>query len=381
MNLRNQLNNFTVHKNKTIDNRILEDLQTISKILFCSLDEILGIYLVGGFGRGEGSILYLENKVYIINDYDLVVITDKLPTEILKKKIIDQIKEKILIKQVDITYYKFKSLKNLKKTVYNYDLKFFSKVIYEKNNYLDNIPIYNNKFSTSEANLPLEVYMSALLLSFHLNDDYKNLTLEDKFWTYHQITKSILGWSMAELIKLKKYKTSYSMRLKEYQKIYKEDKFNYKYIQIKKATDFKLNTHLKIDSDVQAFWLECKEIHINMLIKYFFYSEFLKLKFPFFFIKFKPKNLLKYFYGIFFKKKYYIEHCDLFLAKLYFLLSIKRNEVNKDYLNKSLIYAKKIGFIDKKSDIASQLIKFLKNKDPNCLQFYETKQKIINEKK
>ena len=57
MNSKNHLNNFTLNINEQIEKHIFKDINNIKEILLMSNINILGIYLVGGFGRGEGSTL------------------------------------------------------------------------------------------------------------------------------------------------------------------------------------------------------------------------------------------------------------------------------------------------------------------------------------
>ena len=65
---------FTVYDEKNIDAGIQSDLEKITAILHQNFhDEIQDLILVGGFGRGEGSVL-IENGVHKpVNDYDIVL--------------------------------------------------------------------------------------------------------------------------------------------------------------------------------------------------------------------------------------------------------------------------------------------------------------------
>ena len=132
MSLKSNLSNFTIRNDHNVDENIRRDISIIESTLKKILIDIEAVYLVGGFGRGEGSVLLFNSKVIMINDYDIVVLTNIKPSLNLIEKILKIIKNKITIKQIDITYYSLSDFKNLNKTVYNYDLKYFSKIIYEK---------------------------------------------------------------------------------------------------------------------------------------------------------------------------------------------------------------------------------------------------------
>ena len=51
--------------------------------MFYGIKGIRSIYLCGGFGRGEGSVLKKDHHIQPINDYDLVVFNDKEESNII----------------------------------------------------------------------------------------------------------------------------------------------------------------------------------------------------------------------------------------------------------------------------------------------------------
>ena len=62
MSSKRHLNKFTFNTNDETEKHILKDISNIKKVLLLSIKNILGIYLVGGFGRGEGSVIVLKKK-------------------------------------------------------------------------------------------------------------------------------------------------------------------------------------------------------------------------------------------------------------------------------------------------------------------------------
>ena len=381
MSSKSNLSNFTIRNDHNVDENIRRDISIIESTLKKILIDIEAVYLVGGFGRGEGSVLLFNSKVIMINDYDIVVLTNIKPSLNLIEKILKIIKNKITIKQIDITYYSLSDFKNLNKTVYNYDLKYFSKIIYEKKQYLNLIPTIKKNFHLSEAQLPLEVYLSALLLSFPEKGNFKKNSKEDIFWIYHQISKSIIGWSMYDLIKKGCYEASYVERIKVINKIYVDKHNQHKLTLATKAINFKLKPYFDIKEDLKILWYDNAEIHLDMIKKEFFNINLLNINIPYVLFKYKLKNILKFIYGYLFNKQNYKEYSNLFLSKLFFLMSLQKAGINKKYFNKSLHYLKKIGFEINKENNLNQILSFLKQKDPNCKQFLESIENFADEKK
>ena len=75
---------FTIQKKNNYNLKIKEDLTIINNIILGDIYDVISLVLVGGFGRGEGSMLSYNNQIIPINDYDIVVISK---TNILNTKI------------------------------------------------------------------------------------------------------------------------------------------------------------------------------------------------------------------------------------------------------------------------------------------------------
>ena len=62
--------------NKEYNKKVENDLNIIKEILIKETNPI-SIILFGGFGKGEGSVQKIKNKVTPLNDYDLYLIVKK----------------------------------------------------------------------------------------------------------------------------------------------------------------------------------------------------------------------------------------------------------------------------------------------------------------
>ena len=86
---------FTTHASPEIDARILSDLAIIRELLVDALPSITALLLVGGFGRGEGSVLVSDQGIQPVNDYDILVIhagtLERSKLIALRAKLLEQI--------------------------------------------------------------------------------------------------------------------------------------------------------------------------------------------------------------------------------------------------------------------------------------------------
>ncbi len=140
-----------------VKKRLTADLKLIRE---CLIDfQPLSIILYGGYGRGEGSWVWYNNENCVpYNDYDILMILEKkIPEEIIKS-IRKKLAQDIGIRWVDIGQKTPKELKKLRPSIYNYDLKYASKVIYGEEYILDQIPhIDVSKLPLEEGNILFKV--------------------------------------------------------------------------------------------------------------------------------------------------------------------------------------------------------------------------------
>ena len=242
--------------------KISSDIKIMVRLLKSKIESLEAIFLVGGFGRDEGSIMVHEGNVHVINDYDLVVITSRS----CKKNTIYELRrileKELSIRQVDITVYNKKQLKNMAFTMYSYDLKYASKTIYGNEKILDLIPnMDKSKMPILEAIRPLLLFPVSLLQARPKSANLSNI---DLFWSYQQISKSILGWSTAMLIEKGLYDPLYSKRFELFENTFKNQKSICNLV--KKATSFKLQPVFNpIEKEkINEFWLEATNAHLEV---------------------------------------------------------------------------------------------------------------------
>ncbi len=127
-----------------------EDKLTLIEASLSIVDNIDAIIMYGGYGRGEGAWVSNKGGALPYNDYDILIISnstvDKGKLLLLRK----ELAKKIGISWVDISIMKKKKLKRLKPSIFNFDLKNGSEVIYGDSSIQDSIPEFK------PSNIPLK---------------------------------------------------------------------------------------------------------------------------------------------------------------------------------------------------------------------------------
>ena len=375
----NNQKKFVVNQDKKIAKRINDDLSIIQQIILENFNYVESIILAGGFGRGEGSVLIHEKEVQPINDYDLYVITKFDNQKNLINKVRKQISSIVKIRQVDLEVIPIKKLKSLKPTMANYDLKYASYIFYGNNQILNSIPtIDSQKLSLKEGRTPLLLYLISIIQAYPHKQE-KDLSINEKFWMYQQICKSILGWSTALLILEGKYHSSYIER----EKIFKSSFKNKEWCQlVENATNFKVSPHLFIQDNISKLWNLNKHIHLTILeifLSKYYSIDFNKLEYPSNWLSIIKKynndyeNILRKVYGFASRNKAYNNRIKLTIIEILLLASCKSQESqNKDLVIDSNLFKiaiKEINKFDRSKKIENNwesAIKFCIDNDPNC---------------
>lgn len=180
------------------------------------------ILLYGGYGRNEGSWIIENNGSYRpYNDYDiLLVIENKVPIEQIELLCKDLAKQ-IGIRWVDIDQKTPAELQKLRPSIYNYDLKYASKVIQGDPNIRDHIP------EIDAAKLPLKegevLFFTRLWTLLGLLDE-KGFKVdrkgEEARFFRNQMAKAVLAVVDVMLLQKGAYHPSYKERVKRLSKFY-----------------------------------------------------------------------------------------------------------------------------------------------------------------
>ena len=191
--------------------KLNQDLKLIIDLLNTNVNsEIISIVLYGSYGRGEGAFYNIGDETFTYNDYDLLLIVSELIDEKKISELKNLISVKTYIKWIDLSQMLQSNLRYLKPTIFNYDLKYGSKVIWGNTSVLNYINI--NK-SSKIPYCEIETLYFTRLYTFIgslKKDSFKTgvKSEESRFFRY-QMAKAIFSVVDCELILAQQYSHSY----------------------------------------------------------------------------------------------------------------------------------------------------------------------------
>lgn len=172
------------------------------------------LILYGGYGRGEGSWVRHEDGWRPYNDYDLVAVVKHKVAYEKVKQLRKDLAQELGIQWVDISQKTRRKLARLKPSIYNYDLKYASTVIYGDPAILDVIP------TMDAARLPLKEALTLFLTRLwtflgSLDEQGLGQALEGEAAMFfrNQMAKALLAAVDVELLLKGAYHPSYQMRV------------------------------------------------------------------------------------------------------------------------------------------------------------------------
>ena len=112
---------YTINNIKSANQKINSDMEIIKKLIISEVKNVEAIILTGGFGRGEGSVVFKGSTCQPLNDYDLVVVTNQNVSTTKLESIRVDLAKLCGIRQVDISLIKYKNFSNMRFTMANYD--------------------------------------------------------------------------------------------------------------------------------------------------------------------------------------------------------------------------------------------------------------------
>jgi hypothetical protein len=198
-----------------ITERMAHDFNIIKDCL--AFNNTIAIIIYGGYGRDEGSWIFdSPTQCRPYNDYDILLISKEKILSQRLSSIGEEIKQAIGIRWIDLGCKTIPDLQKMQPSIYNYDLKYASKVIYGDMNFRDFIP------SMDSSTLPLReietLYFTrlwTLLGSIDENGFSTDSCDGEKVRFFrNQMAKAILAIVDVRLLQIGKYHYSYNERVK-----------------------------------------------------------------------------------------------------------------------------------------------------------------------
>jgi hypothetical protein len=191
-----------------------KDIGLIINALQAYENNLVSIYLYGGYGRNEGSwVIEDDTSVRPYNDYDIALVVNIYIKKEIIDKVKDNLKKRINIKWIDISQYTINDLKNLKTSIKNYDFKYASKLLYGE----DSVKIYTPEMK--QKNIGLEdiyVLYKTRIWTLIGSFDENGLTMmkkDNEMFFRNQMAKAVLAIVDCILIQNQLYECSYVKRV------------------------------------------------------------------------------------------------------------------------------------------------------------------------
>lgn len=201
---------------KEKNQKLSGDMQIILQIILERVPEnsIHSIILYGSYGRNEGAFYKSNGEIQTYNDYDLLLVTDSYIDKEKLEKLKILIKERINIKYIDLSQISPSKLKRLRPTIFNFDLKYGSSVIWGDEHIFNLIPAYRpEEITLEDAEKLYFTRLFTFLGSLDINGFEAGVEGEKARFFRNQMAKAILALVDIELIQHKSYHTSYRERV------------------------------------------------------------------------------------------------------------------------------------------------------------------------
>jgi predicted nucleotidyltransferase len=202
-----------------IERALNRDINIIKEVSLSLLnkDNVISIYLYGGYGRDEGSWVLEEingqKSAKPYNDYDIALIVKDKVSKSELRKLESEIKKKVEVKWIDLCQYTISKLKRLNATIQNYDFKYASKWICGDRTVLDNIPQIDRKSISLKDVETLYITRLWTLVGSFPKQGLKEMSKEDEMFFRNQMAKCILAIVDNILVLNKDYDASYKKRV------------------------------------------------------------------------------------------------------------------------------------------------------------------------
>lgn len=186
---------------------------------------LLSIILYGSYGRDEGAFYYDEvGDIRTYNDFDIILVVDKLVHSKKIQDISDILNEKLDVKWIDLSQKVRSKLRSLELSIFNYDLKHGSRVIFGDQNVFNEIPDFKvENINLKEAETLYFTRIWAFLGSLPVDGFERELTPDEVRFFNYQMAKAVLAVIDVKLLLEGKYTTSYKARVKKICEIYVKD--------------------------------------------------------------------------------------------------------------------------------------------------------------
>lgn len=213
---------FTVKDDEASRGKIIADMKTIAQCIIPRVSDIarpVALVLVGGFGRGEGSLMFRDGKPVPVNDYDFIVVVETVSLFVkrrlrrLLRRLSVELEREIHI-AVDLDLRDANDLRRTPGTVAWYEVQCGHKIIWGEKGVFDAMPrIDSGNIDLWDGGFLLFNRSSGLLMAKKRLLDGGPKDERERIHFQIQLSKAAQAWGDCLLIMEGRYDLSYLRRM------------------------------------------------------------------------------------------------------------------------------------------------------------------------
>jgi len=260
--------NFTAHKNKLINIRIASHLEQIAREYCRHLPEPEALVLVGGFSRGEGSVIHEGRKIEILNNYDIVAVVPHAETVKDMQAFESSLARVPGITGVDLYFIESNSLRRLKFTMFSYDLKTKGYVFFGSTEVLNRIPkMKAHRMPVKEGRILLLRHLFSLLESYIEPEKRSRAKVGARDLAAYQAAKTIIACGTAMLMLRREYHPGYRERCRRFNTFFPREHATGTLLDL--ATRYKLFPSDAYSFDVWDLWSQAHSLYVRTFRRFY----------------------------------------------------------------------------------------------------------------
>lgn len=324
---------FTIQDNKLVDEKIQEDMELICKCVLKYINPV-SILLIGSFGRGEGSVLIEDNKIFPLKDYDILIVSNSnLLSSVKLQQVNDELytalnyslpKDRIYLFSDFVITIEQTVVENLRTFAHIavYDIKMGSQLLFGRD-IRNEIPLSIEDIPSSSELHVLFMKTIGLLGQFSSTYLINPPDTHKKIYIMYECGKTYIEIGTALCLFSKKYCPRYLKRSESFVKIFNENLFDLEQKIPNLPDKIMYYTKLKLIPDINEY------NHMNYITLWF-----------------ETRNDLRTIINYLFEKKYGMSDIDLIKSsKIYY------HEMKKNYYKETIIF-----FLKHKFGISNSLV-------------------------
>ena len=204
---------FTPLADPQVDDAIERQLRRAVEAIREAHPATEAVFLLGGFGRAEGSAVVEEGGARALNDYDLLVISQDERGKRPLRDVSRTLAEAFRIDFVDIGLWSPAVLDRLSPTIFNYDLKHGAQVLFGRAELLDRVPCFTaTQLPPWEGVQLLLNRMAGLLSGFALRGEPALVERVGPQYFRNQVVKVLVACGDALIVQEGAYRHRYAER-------------------------------------------------------------------------------------------------------------------------------------------------------------------------